>query len=298
MQDLPTVVSKVAAWTDVDASGVRWRTCTHDLSLPLAFRSRELQSGGFEADADALELIGLALAGVRQEIQGILVSWHRLDWSDKMHKQGVLDDPTFMLYAASDIDLFHVRLRSAFDYLAIVAWGTASRRGTVARSDKFSALVDWLEKNPTRRKDLGVASELLLDHAAWFRDLRDLRDTVIHRRGITLVFPGAGIGFMLLQPGGGYRVPQTIAPAIVKAGDNVIDFRRYACAHLCWFLNLAEEVSELLRERWTLTRMPGTRSAGGGVEMLRAWVASLGAALSPKSSEGNGEDAPSERTPR
>lgn len=271
MLPLRSVVEKATEWTAFDSQGVKWTTRIHDLHLSAAFKARDLKLSGRARDAADLEWIVLSLDGVRQELQGILVSWHRLDWVKRLHAQKAIDDPTFMLYAASDIDLFHVRLRSAFDYLAPVGWGTAVRRECVGGKKSFEDLVTWAEENSGRLELLGPAAVLLLDHEKWFRGLRELRDFMVHNRGFTLVLPGDGIGFMTIRHGGGVPDFEACLPPGVMQSAGVADFRRYACAHLCWFIHLAEQLATLLQERWELAPKLEIRHGGGGVETFRSW---------------------------
>ena len=58
---------------------------------------------------------------INQNIWNIETIALRLDWQKDLWTRDELEDGLWMLFAATDIDHFHVELRSIFDYLAKVA---------------------------------------------------------------------------------------------------------------------------------------------------------------------------------
>jgi len=273
---LEEVIALSAQWTSLDEEGVGWTTNLHRSDIPLASVQQRLRAAGEGQYLKDLRFTALRLAGLQQEISGILVSWHRLDWMKSLASRGQLSEDAFAMYAASDIDLFHVRMRSAFDYLSTLVWGSARKRGSLGGNRSFRKLIEWLEKNESRRDVVGPLFDVVLDASDWFRGLRDIRDITVHAGGFSLVFPTEdAIGFMTLQPGSGTQVPKSVVPDEVMWNRNVVDFRKYACVHLCWLLHLVETVTQELLERWRTRFDAESRASGGGVEMLRAWTASF-----------------------
>lgn len=208
----------------------------------------------------------------------MLVSWHHLDWMQDLVKRGALHEESFRMYAASDIDAYHARMRSAFDYLATIIWGGAENRELVKKFRSFNDLVKWI-KEKRHVGGIGPVAEFIASRTEWFRGLRKVRDTSIHHGGFTLVFPMEEVGFMSLQPGSLFTAPASVLPKEVMCNDNVVDFRKYAVVHLCWFIELAEEGMHALLHRWKVQPDANTRATGGGVEMLRLWADALAGKL-------------------
>jgi hypothetical protein len=110
----------------------------------------------------------------------------RLDWYKTLWNQEGFAD-LWRWFASCDIDLFHVEIRSIFDYLASIIKLVSDSPGQV--SDKsFRKLRNWVTKGKSELKVGNDLAQLLL-HCDWFDGLREVRDTLVHRGGFTLVFP-------------------------------------------------------------------------------------------------------------
>lgn len=276
MLSLEDVLAESGRWTSVEDDCVRWTTSLHRSSRPVVLRQQQLAQAGQEKAKNDLRFLALRIAGVVQEVSGILVSWHRIDWMQSLLREKHIREDAFRLYVASDIDQFHVRMRSALDYLATLVWGAASDPGKIKKFRSFRALVEWIRKNPDKHEHLGPLADDAARASEWFYGLRKIRDMTVHEGGFTLVFPiEEVIGFMVLQPGSGFRVPESVLPTEVMYNENVVNFRKYAAVHLCWLLSLGETIVGRLLSRWNTGVDPGIHASGGGVDMLNVWVSSF-----------------------
>ena len=276
MLPITELIALSSQWTDSDPSGVRWTTIMHQSSIPFAVAQHRLNAAGRSTELAENKRLSLRLEGLKQEITGVLTSWHRLDWMKSLVVAGTLTDEAFGCYAACDIGAFHVRMRSAFDYLATLAWGAAQDRNGVGGSRSFSDLIKWLRKNGTRKAAFGPLYDTLFNAADWFEGLRGLRDLTVHQGGFTLVFPSPdAIGFRTLRMGANFTLRESTLPSEVMCNDNIVDFRKYGCLHLCRLISLSETVMKELLNQWDMNPAPNARCSGGAVEMLPKWAASF-----------------------
>lgn len=276
---LAEVLARAIQWTATDERGRYWTTLLHRTDLPLTFVATEAERREDHRTAQLLTETGLHVRAVQQELGSILLLWSRLDWMDNMLREGKLTEEAFCLFTATDIDQFHVRLRSAFDYLAQIARACAARPFEMPGGGSYNSLVKWLEANPSRHAKLGDVATLVTGTREWFFGLKEMREVMVHHGGFTLVFPGDRIGFMVLKPGMGFRPRPSTVPPLVMQNENVVDFERYAVAHTCWFVDLAESLMQLLVARWNIPRLDGVRSAGGAIEWFHGGTQQLHSVL-------------------
>jgi hypothetical protein len=203
----------------------------------------------------------------------LLTILSKTEWMKERHKSGHLEDMEWMDYAATEVDLFHVRIRSLLDHLAALLSRCSNHpRGMRL---KFFDLKTHLQV-PRKRKLFGHLGEdihLVLQRTAWAEDLRQVRDDIVHRGADTLVFPDHNdILFQVHQ-----REKRLVLLHDVMHNEHIVDFRKYAALTLGTLLNLREELAPILIEGLQMPR--DERNQGwnrhGGLALLREWLQPL-----------------------
>jgi len=198
----------------------------------------------------------------------------RLAWQKDLYTQGHLDMVLWITFAASDIEHFHVEFRSLFDYLAKAIRNISDRPGQV--TDKgFKKLRNSLdasrrEVNAERHiHDLGEDLARFVLSCEWFGDLKQVRESVVHSGGFTLVFPTEGrILFQVYEKG----AKKVLVPEIMF-NANVVDFELYAGLYIGYLIAYLEDFSELARKRLDLEWVDGrTQSYHPGLRVVQDWI--------------------------
>jgi hypothetical protein len=200
-----------------------------------------------------LPLIGSFLNYIRQDIANIETISTRLAWQRDLWCKEQLDVGKWMSYAGCDIDLFHIEVRSIFDYLAKVIKRVSDQPEHVP--DKgFYHLKTWLAKSDDHVKRLGKGLAELVSSVDWFDDLKNVRDVNVHKGGVTLVFlEKEKILFQV------YKSHKNLIfiPEIMY-NENVADFELYAGIYFGYLIALLEQISRSIEKR-----LPPRKSAFG-----------------------------------
>jgi hypothetical protein len=180
-----------------------------------------------------------------------------------------------MWFAPCDIDLFHVEVRSAFDYVAEIVRlisdspdqvpGKSFSRFTTL---SFATLKNWIARDSSNESKVGKDLVEFVVSCDWFDDLKNTRDKLVHRGGFTLAFPEKKrILFQVYHEGPTIRVPE------IMYNENVVDFELYAGLYCGYLIACLEELATLVQARSGLTAHPGrTKGYGLGVETLQGWI--------------------------
>jgi hypothetical protein len=178
----------------------------------------------------------------------------RLAWQKTLYAQNVLSKMWWILFVKGDIELFHVKLRSIFDYVAKSMKFVAGSPAQVPES--FYKLKSWAAKSHGNAHRLGSDLADALSSCEWFDDLRFVRDSILHRGGWTMVFPEP---YRIL-----FQVSESNGNAIQKPelmfNENVADFELYAGLYLGYSLAYLEEVASIIHRRLD---QGGTNLSGG-----------------------------------
>lgn len=145
------------------------------------------------------------LSFIAHDFHNVLILTGRLEW---MREQAEIDPrlETFWRYSSAlDIEYFHVEVRSIMDYVAFIIRKISDAPGKVVCKsvDKyacsFEKLFNWMEKDERNRHKLGADMASLILSAEWFKDIREVRDAIIHGGGESIVYlkPKDGIFFQL-----------------------------------------------------------------------------------------------------
>jgi hypothetical protein len=200
-----------------------------------------------------LPSIGNFLDYIHQDIRNIETISTRLAWQRDLWCKEQLDVGKWMSYAACDIDLFHIEVRSVFDYLAKVIKRVSDQPEQVP-DEGFNVLKTWLAKSDDNTKRLGKDLAELVFSVDWFDDLKNVRDVNVHQGGMTLVFLEKNrILFQILK---GYEYLVSV-PEIMY-NENVADFELYAGMYFGYLIAFLEQTSRSIEKR-----LPPRKSAFG-----------------------------------
>ena len=197
--------------------------------------------------------IGSFLNYIHQDIANIETISTRLAWEKALWCNNQLDVGKWMIYAACDIDLFHIEVRSIFDYLAKVIKRVSDQSEQVP-DEGFYHLRTWLAKSDDNVKRLGKDLAELVLSVDWFDGLKNVRDVNVHQGGMTLVFLEKNrILFQILS---GYD--NLVSISEIMYNENVADFELYAGIYFGYLIAFLEQVSRSIEKR-----LPPRKSAFG-----------------------------------
>jgi len=219
----------------------------------------------------------------------VLTTCDRLKW---MREQCASDErfaSTWMFYASTDIEYWHVQMRSLLDHLAKVIRKLACRKGQV--SDSFTRLylcvcqAKSCAHAETLVEKLGLDWFGLLTSAGWFGLLREVRETVVHWGGDTMVFGRPDDGILFQVHKGLYK--NVIEGEPLMFNRNVVYFDRYAAVMLSHLLLFLEDFAATTYSRLDAEPYFNGMYVHFGLGTLMAWIDSTVLAGSAQS-EGTG----------
>jgi hypothetical protein len=209
------------------------------------------------------------LAYIKQDNWNLQTLCRRLDWQKRATSEGKIDDLLSSSFAACDINLFHVQFRSLFDYLAKVINLISDKPGQVP-SDSFEQLYNWVERVESNRQRIGDDLARIVASCDWFKDLRGVRNSIVHFGGETVVFPETDR--ILFQVYDGFRNRHIHFPEIMF-NENIVDFELYSGLLIGYLITCLEEVSLAIRRRLDVKHFGGdVRSYHGGLPVIRNWI--------------------------
>jgi len=185
-----------------------------------------------------------------------------------------------MYFTATDIDHFHVELRSIFDYLVQFMGYICDKRGQTPNS--FHELRNWLEKSEGNKKRFGKDLTKITIECDWFKEIRSIRDTNIHEGGWSLVFPEENR--ILFQTSKHLYFPKVKCQAIMF-NKEVADFELYAGRYLTLMLCFLEHLAKITCRRLGIDiDSYGLRSKSyhPGYAIIKAWIGKLAKKLKKK----------------
>ena len=211
---------------------------------------------------EKLPLISSFLQYISQDISNIETITDRLAWERDLWSNGQIDVGAWMEYAQCDIDLFHIELRSIFDYLAKILKRVSVNPEEVPDGG-FNDLKNWLTKSDENAEKLGKDLAKLVSSVDWFENIKNVRDTNVHRGGMTLVFLEKGR--ILFQVYKGYD--NLISIPEIMFNENVVDFELYAGMYYGYLIAFLEGASRMIEKR--LPPRKSTYGAGNPRRMYR-----------------------------
>jgi hypothetical protein len=196
----------------------------------------------------------------------------RLEWQKDLVSADNLDQILWSHFAACDIDTFHVRFRSLFDYLAGVIDLVSDKSGQIPKS--FEALQNWIDKSPNNVQRMGRDLAELISSCEWFSAMREIRNLIVHRGGHTLIFPMKNrILFQVHE-----RWNRTILVPEIMFNENVADFELYAGLLMGYLIAYLEDVSIVVHKRLGLQRRTDSdgRLYHSGLQVIHRWIEKVG----------------------
>ncbi|MBI3565576.1 MAG: hypothetical protein HY079_10305 [Elusimicrobia bacterium] len=145
-----------------------------------------------------------ALRQAYQDVGGrlddLLLILYKIDWA----KKEIKDEGLYRAFVALDIQHFHVALRTTLDHLARFITNLAP--GPIREIDSFSGLYGSTidpAKNARFKAALGPHLFNLVVRQTWFDAFTEIRNHIVHRTSMTLVFPdrSKGVLFQIYMAG-------------------------------------------------------------------------------------------------
>jgi len=200
--------------------------------------------------------IGSFLMYISYDLTNIETLSSRLVWELDLADNGKLDMGQWMSFAQSDIDIFHIEMRSIFDYLARIIQDVSDMPKPIKKYKSFTKRRNWLgnEKHEENAKTLGDDLTKLVLSVDWFDDIRNVRDETLHRGANTTVFPQEGRVLFQVSKG----VKNLISFPEVQYNENIIDFELYAGVYFGYLIAFLEEACKAVEKR-----LPPRKSAYG-----------------------------------
>ena len=206
---------------------------------------------------------------ITQDIWNIGTIITRLSW---MREKTCHDDylrQMWMYYASVDIEIFHIELRAIMNYVAEIMSECANKKKQVPKS--FRKLRQWCAKSPENQKKLGADFTGLVTTAAWFPDILNIRDMLLHFGGYTLVFPQPEEEILFQIYGESYQ--RLAKSKFYLDKNNVASFKRYAALYLSHLLIFLEHLAELLRHKLSFTGdISNAKFFSSGFDILVQWI--------------------------
>ena len=201
-----------------------------------------------------------------QDLWNIFSILHRLDWQRRLWVENQITDIRWMAYAQNDINLFHVEIRSAMDYIARFICGLPPNPWQSPRS--YNRLLEWMRKDETNQiLDPNILQ--ILEKTEWFNHVRDIRDLNVHEGGFSIVFGSKGR--ITFQSYAGHEKQVQISELMFN--ENIVDFELYAGMYLGYFLALYEKLAKEIRRLLGLQHEPlGAYTIHFGLDYARSLI--------------------------
>jgi hypothetical protein len=175
-------------------------------------------------------------------------------------------------YTSIDIEYFFTQIRSILDYVATVINALADKPGELPES--FNDLYTKLTNNPsTWQPKLGEPFCSVIKSASWYKEVRTVRDNLIHHGSDTFVFgrPEDGILFQVMR-----GLKGSILIEQLMWNEYVVDFRLYAALYFSKLLFLLEQIGNIILERLqSSTISSGPWVNFSGLSILAEWINQL-----------------------
>lgn len=205
---------------------------------------------------------------VHKDIWNLQTIILRLEWQKGIISRGWLDDDVGSQFAACDIGLFHVQYRSLFDRLAKIVGRLSGRPKTVP--DSFRKLREWVGRpGNARRVDQQLAR--FVTSCDWFDDMREVRDSIVHKDGRAFVFPQENRILFQVHEGFGRRTKIHLPE--IMFNESVADFELYAGLLMGYLIACLEDISAIAEQILKARRTDiESRVHHGGLRVLRSWI--------------------------
>lgn len=209
-----------------------------------------------------------SLQYIEQDVWNLQTLAQRLEWQKHLIAQRDNDYLILCKFVACDINLFHVQFRSVFDYIAKTLALSSNKPGSVP-SASFEKLQNWLRKE-AHQHTMGEELAQIAISCDWFRDLREVRNEIVHSGGETLAFPESGR--ILFQVYDAYK-NRKIHFREVMFNDYIVDFELYCGLFMGYLISYLEKVAQAVRSKFDVKGTgSNVQSYHGGLPVLRDWM--------------------------
>ncbi len=200
----------------------------------------------------------------------------RSDWDFLQFTLGHLDSGLWYLFGAADIDMYFVRARAIFDYVAKFLGVLSGRRKNLP--DSFRKL---RERRESLVRTLDPDIWTLVDSADFFDQIRGVRDAIVHRGAESLVFHSTEKILFQVFEAARKKIPD---PEFLH-NENVVDFSRYSAYLMAQFYAYLNQIADAAYRQSGIPRhTSGVKRYHPALPIVRAWMRSLLEACSDSSS--------------
>ena len=239
VEEVDRVLARVA---EVDVAGTR-RMRLESRFMQLIHGAR-ITAGPGAGDSPLRDLCREA-AFAKQDLFNLFNIVHRVHWMRSKVLDATMPEDLFYQFAGADIDMFHVELRSIFDYLA----HAMSPFAHAPLPDSFNKLRARIAGGEGYSAKIGQAIANLVTSCSWFGYLKDSRDCLIHDGDFTLVFPHASrVLFQTYEPEG---IRVHFPPVMFT--ERIVDFEIYAGM---WLARLYDYLERWANAMFQITGVP------------------------------------------
>ena len=209
---------------------------------------------------------------VHQDIWNLETIVLRLEYQKNLWTSEQLGDALWMQFAACDINLFHVEFRSIFDHLAQIIRSASDPPGQIPQS--FNDLKKWVAKSDGNVEKLGEGLAEVVLSCGWFDDLKEVRDSIVHYGGLTLIVPKKGrILFQVIDE---TKMNMKVCTPEIMFNNSLVDFELYAGLYFGYLLAFLEKVSGVIYKRLNLKKQfINSKSYNQGLRVLHDWINQL-----------------------
>jgi hypothetical protein len=213
---------------------------------------------------------------IRYDMWGLYSTVVRVHLLADLLAKGNLDIGIWFELSLDDVALLHVRSRSMLDHVANVIRSIISDRGKVPDAG-FGKLRKWVAAKDSNAAVLGTDLAEAITTCAWYDNLVEVRDGLIHFGWEAIAIPPSTETRLLAQVRDGHTT-RIEAPAEVWSGDRYVDFQRYAGLLIAQVSEFTERVGLVAHEVLGL-ELPDTRfrakTRHHGINMVRTWQQEL-----------------------
>jgi hypothetical protein len=241
---------------------------------------RPFQSGQFDKllvdlhvhfinEEDKYKTIFFLFEHIHRDVWNLETIIQRLAWQKELILIGSLSDEVGAQFAACDIDLFHVQYRSLFDRVAKIIGLLSGKPNTLPKS--FRKLREWFTKPGNAQRIDGQLAQFVAA-CTWFFEMREVRDSIVHREARTLVYPMENR--ILFQVQENFRRKVHIPE--IMFNENVVDFELYSGLMVGYLFDYLEKLSVMTRQKLNLRESKvEPRNYHGGLRFIRVWIQQL-----------------------
>lgn len=189
------------------------------------------------------------LRHINNDVWNICTIASRIEWFRRIAQENQWTEKNpflWSLYTGLDIELFFIEVRSILDYTAI-ALKDMSQKPAQVKVGSFREMYQWLEKNPGNKERLGQEASNVIQSAAWYKEIRQLRDDMIHRGFDTVVFgsPRDGVLFQVLS-----GLEGKVHMEALMWNENVVDFQLYVGLYFARIYALLNKLGTLILNKY------------------------------------------------